>query len=128
MLVWIQSESTSATKTSMISQVIETFYVEEASLIAHLKYVYILTVVAKIIRTLVFSPAKNGFKSVISIFCCSASVANISLHFQTFILPLNVIIQWDFCLHKESDNSQIWSHHHPVCLEWHEETEQTETD
>ncbi len=114
MLVWIQSESTSATKTSMISQVIETFYVEEASLIAHLKHVYILTVVAKIIRTLVFSPAKNGFKSVISIFCCSASVANISLHFQTFILPLNVIIQWDFCLHKESDNSQIWSHHQSV--------------
>ncbi len=22
----------------------------------------------------------------------------------------------------------IWSHHHPVCLEWHEETEQTETE
>ncbi len=34
------------------------------------------------------------------------SVGNISLHFQTFILPLIVIIQWDFCLHKESDNSQ----------------------
>ncbi len=52
--------------------------------------------VARIIRTLVFSPAKNGFKSVISIFCCSVSVENISLHFQTFILPLIVIIQWDF--------------------------------
>ncbi len=63
------------------------------------------TVVVKIIRTLVFSPAKN-LKSVISIFCCSVSVGNISLHFQTFILPLIVIIQWDFCLHKESDNSQ----------------------
>ncbi len=34
------------------------------------------------------------------------SVGNISLHFQTFILPLIVIIQWDFCLPKESDNSQ----------------------
>ncbi len=34
------------------------------------------------------------------------SVVNISLHFQTFILLLIVIIQWDFCLHKESDNSQ----------------------
>ncbi len=47
----------------------------------------ILTVVAKIIRTLVFSPAKT--------------IDNISLHFQTFILPLIVIIQWDL-----SDNSQ----------------------
>ncbi len=60
----------------------------------------------------VFSPAKKWFKSVISIFCCSVSVGNISLHFQTFILPLIVIIQWDFCLHKEPDNSQcsteIW--------------------
>ncbi len=64
------------------------------------------TVVAKMIRTLVFSPAKKWFQSVISIFCCSVSVGNISLHFQTFILQLIVIIQWDFCLHKESDNSQ----------------------
>ncbi len=46
----------------------------------------------KIIRTLVFSLAKNGFKSVISIFCCSVSVGNIILHFQTFILPLIVIM------------------------------------
>ncbi len=74
------------------------------------------TAVARIITTLVFSAAKNGFKSVISIFCCSVSVGNISLHFQTFILPLIVIIQWDV----------IWSS--SVCLEWHEETEQTETD
>ncbi len=74
------------------------------------------------IRTLVFSPAKNGFKSVISIFCCSESVGNISLHFQTFILPLIVLIQWDFCLLY----TEIWSS--SVCLEWHEETEQTETD
>ncbi len=22
----------------------------------------------------------------------------------------------------------MWSDHHPVCLEWHEEAEQTETD
>ncbi len=39
---------------------------------------------------------KNGFKSGISIFCCSVSVSNISLRFQTFILPL-IVIQWDFC-------------------------------
>ncbi len=45
------------------------------------------------IRTLVFSPAKNGFKSVISIVCFSVSVGNISLHFQTLMLPLIVIIQ-----------------------------------
>ncbi len=32
-----------------------------------------------------------------SIFCCSVSVGNISLHFQTFILSLIVIIQWYFC-------------------------------
>ncbi len=25
-------------------------------------------------------------------------------------------------------HTEIWSHPHPVCLEWHEETEQTETD
>ncbi len=43
------------------------------------------TVVAKIIGALLFSPAENGFQSVISIFCCSVSVGNISLHFQTFI-------------------------------------------
>ncbi len=29
----------------------------------------------------VFSPAKNGIKSVVSIFCCSVSVGNISLLF-----------------------------------------------
>ncbi len=69
-------------------------------------YIYIHTVVAKIVTTLVFSPAKHGFKSVIIIFCCSVSVENISLHFQTFILPFILILQWDFCLHKESDNSQ----------------------
>ncbi len=44
------------------------------------------TVVAKMIRTIVFLPAKNGFKSAVSIFCCSVSVGNISLHFQTLIL------------------------------------------
>ncbi len=38
------------------------------------------------IRALVFSAANNGFTSVISIFCCSVSVVNISLHFQTLIL------------------------------------------
>ncbi len=42
-------------------------------------------------RTLVFQQLKSGFESVISIFCCSVSVGNISLHFQTFILPLIVI-------------------------------------
>ncbi len=46
------------------------------------------TVVAKIIRTLVFSPAKFFFKSVIAIVCCSVSVGNISLHFQKLILTL----------------------------------------
>ncbi len=75
-----------------------------------LNLIYTFTVVAKIIRTLVFSPAKNGFKSVISIFCFSVSIGNISLHFQTFILPLIVIIQWDFCLHKESDNRDCAPH------------------
>ncbi len=34
---------------------------------------------------LVFSAAKNGVKSVISIFRCSVSEGNISLHSQTFI-------------------------------------------
>ncbi len=53
----------------------------------------IYTVMAKMIITLVLPAAKNGLKSVISIFCCSVSVGNISLHFQTFIWPLIVIIQ-----------------------------------
>ncbi len=70
------------------------------------------------ISTLVSPAAKNGFKSVISIFCCSVSVGNISLHFQTFILSLIVIIQWDVW-------DLIWSS--SVCLESHEESEQTET-
>ncbi len=85
------------------------------------------TVVAKSIRALVFSPARNDFKSVISIFCCSVSIGNISLHFQTLILPIIVIIQWDFCLTTSSapHRDLIWSS--SVCLESHEETEQTET-
>ncbi len=37
------------------------------------------TVVAKMITTLVSSADKHGFKSVISIFCCSVSVGNIDL-------------------------------------------------
>ncbi len=53
----------------------------------------IYTLGAKMIRALVFSAAKNGFKSVISIVCCSVSVGNICLHFQTLILSLIVIIQ-----------------------------------
>ncbi len=74
-----------------------------------------------------FHQLKNGFKSVISMFCCSVSVGNISFHFQTFILPLIVIIQWYFCLTTASapHRDLIWSS--SVCLEWHEETEQTET-
>ncbi len=67
---------------------------------------YIYTVLCKSLRPLVFSPTKNVFKSVISIFCDSVSFGNISLHFQTFFLSLIVIMQWDYCLHKESDNSQ----------------------
>ncbi len=75
---------------------------------------------AKMIRTLVFSPAKNGFKSVISIFCCSVSVGNITLHLQTLILSFNCNnpVRYLFA-------QGIWqqpvlhtthrSHHHPVC-------------
>ncbi len=88
------------------------------------------TVVAKIITTLYFHQLKNGFKSVISIFCYSVSVGNISLHFQTFINCNNPVrflfaqgVWQQPVLHTE-----IWSHHHPVCLERHEESEQTETD
>ncbi len=32
------------------------------------------------ITVLVFSAAKNSFKSVVSIFCCNVSVGNIILH------------------------------------------------
>ncbi len=70
-------------------------------------------VVDKIIRTLVFSPAKQYFKSVISIFCCG--VGNTSFEI-TFILPLIEIIHWDCCLLKESENSHcstqrpLWNH------------------
>ncbi len=78
----------------------------------HPKY----TVVTKSIGTQVFSPAKNAFKSVISIFCCCVPVGNISLHFQTFINCNNPV-------RRLSDNSQcstqrsdllilqsVWSH------------------
>ncbi len=55
-------------------------------------------------------------------------VGNIRLHFQTFILPWIVIIQWYFCLTTASapHRDLIWSS--SVCLERHEETQQTETD
>ncbi len=39
--------------------------------------VSVCTVVAKIIKTLVFSPAKNGFKPVISTLLCSVSVGTL---------------------------------------------------
>ncbi len=60
----------------------------------HLKLFFVCkmldyNLVDKMIRTLEFSPAKNGFKSVISIFCCSVSVGNISFHFQTCIFVIN---------------------------------------
>ncbi len=57
------------------------------------KNTYIYTVLCKSLRPLVFSPTKNGFKLVISIFCGSVSVGNISLHFQTLFLSLIVIMQ-----------------------------------
>ncbi len=63
----------------------------------NLNSMHLYTVVAIILRTLEFSSG-FFFKSVISIFCCSVSVSNISLHFQTYIFPLIVMIQWDFCL------------------------------
>ncbi len=53
------------------------------------------------IRTQVFSPAKNGFKSDISIFCCSVSVYISNINFV-----INCNNQRDFCLRKDSDNSQ----------------------
>lgn len=57
---------------------------------------------AKIITTLVFSPGKNGSESSFAI----VPVGNISVHFQTLILPLIVIIQQD----NESDNIQsLWN-------------------
>ncbi len=62
---------------------------------------YIYTVVAKMIKTLVFSPAKMVLSQLFLSFAVYVSVGNISLHF-----PLTVIIQWYLCLHKESDNSQ----------------------
>ncbi len=62
----------------------------------------ISSLVAKIIRTLVFWPAKNGFKSVIYIFCCRK--------YQFTFPNINFAIN---C-------------YNPVRL--HEETEQTEPD
>ncbi len=53
-------------------------------------------------------------------------VGDTSLHFQTLILLLIVIIQWDFCLRTAS------APHRDLIIislsEWHEETKQTETD
>jgi len=65
---------------------------------------------AEVLCTLVFSPQRNGFNPVIYIFCCSVSVGNISLHFQTLIVPLIVIIQWNFWIHKDSDTIQKKNH------------------
>ncbi len=42
-------------------------------------------------------------------------------------LPLIVIIQWDLFAQGLWEKPEIWSHHHPVCLEWHEETELKQT-
>ncbi len=77
--------------TLCIFEILLRFYFINIYIYTH-THTYTYTVVAKIIRTLVFSPAKNGFKSVISIFCCSVSVGNISLHFQTEMLLLIVIM------------------------------------
>jgi len=71
------------------------------------KYIYIyirIYIIIKITEHKYFHQP-HFFKSVISVFCCSVPVGNISLHFQTFILPLIVRIQSDFYLHKKSDNS-----------------------
>ncbi len=87
----------------------------------HLKMFFVCkmldyNLVNKMIRTLELSPAKNDFKSVISIFCFSVSVGNISFHFQTFIFVINCNNPVIFvCSTQRSD-------HHPVCLEGHEET------
>ncbi len=72
---------------------------------------FIFTVEAKMIKTLVFSAAKSGFKSVISIFCCIVSVGNTCLQFQTLIYPLTVIIQLYVCLITASapHRDVIWS-------------------
>ncbi len=87
--------------------------------------------VTNIFRTLVFKKKKK-FKSDISIFCCIVSVGNISLHFQTFILPLIGIIHWDLCLHQESEHSQCSTQRSDliiiVCLEWLEDTDRTNWD
>ncbi len=59
-------------------------------------------------NTSIFTSYKNGFKSVISIFCCSVSV--------NIYLPLIVIMQWDFCLTTASapHRDLIWSDHQSV--------------
>jgi len=81
------------------------------------------TVCAEVLKTL-FLPQRNGFKPVIYIFCCSVSVGNVSLHFQTLIVPLIVIIQWKFWMHKDSMlHTEVGSHHHWVHLKLYEETE-----
>ncbi len=83
------------------------------------------------IRTTVFSPAKKmvliQLFSFNSIFCCSVSVVNISLHFQTIILSLIVIIQWYFCLTTASAPHRDLIRSSSSLSEWDEETQQTET-
>ncbi len=75
--------------------------------------IHIYTVLCKSLRPLVFSPTKNGFKSVISIFCGSVSVGNISLHFQTLFLSLIVIMfsvcSVTSCHSRQTDDDQIRS-------------------
>ncbi len=54
---------------------------------------------AKMIIILVFPADKNGFKSV---FCCSVSVGNISVHGKMNVWTLIVIIEWYVCLKTAS--------------------------
>ncbi len=73
---------------------------------------------AKIIRTLVFSPDTNSFKSVISIFCCIVSVGNISLHFQTFIWCHNNNLSLNISKTKVVDFRKGTSEHPPHQHRW----------
>ncbi len=61
------------------------------------------TVVAKMIRTLVFSPATKSQFIYFSVVCVSRKY---QFTFTNIIWPLIVIIQWDLCSHKDSDTSQ----------------------
>ncbi len=90
-----------------------------------------ITVVAKMIRTLVFSLAKQFFLSNFYLLLqCVSKKYQITFPNIHFAIKCNHPVRFLFAQEvwqQPVRHTEIWSDHHPVCLEWHEETEQTKS-